>query len=76
MDGVNSGAFRLSLCEVVTIVDSSITGNSLDVDCGVIQTCSDVSTCRLPTVTNTTCNTSCDTNSGFPGTNWDVCALD
>ncbi len=76
LDGVNSGAFPPSLCEVVSIVDSTITGNSLDADCGVIQTCADISTCRLPTVTNTACNTSYDTNSGFPGTNWGVCALD
>ncbi len=64
-------------CDKVTVVDSAVTGNSIDgATCGVTQTCSDVSACRLPTIINTTCDTSYDSNSGFPGTNWDVCALD
>ena len=59
------------------ISDSTITGNGTDeAVCGVSETCSDVSSCRLPNMSSVTCDTSYDTTSGFPGTSWGICALD
>lgn len=75
LHGVSTIATMIE-CPDVTIVDSTVTGNGTDAVCGVAETCADVAACNLPTVTNTTCNTSYDVNSGFPGTSWGVCALD
>ena len=63
------------------ISDSTITGNGTDgAVCGVSETCSDVSSCRLPNMSNVTCDTSYDTSydatSGFPGTSWGICTSD
>jgi len=55
---------------------SMVAGNGLDASCGVSRTCADLASCNLPRVISTTCDTSYDTGSGFPGTSWGVCALD
>jgi Right handed beta helix region len=57
-------------------IDSTITGNGTDASCGVSQTCADVASCSLPSVDASTCDTSYDTTSGFPGSDWGVCSLD
>jgi hypothetical protein len=74
LNGINSG--DVINCENVTVRDSILTGNGIDASCGVAQTCADVATCDFPSLSGTTCDTSYDTGSGFPGTNWGVCALD
>ncbi len=74
LDGVNM-SHPLEKVKVV-VKDSTLTGNGTHLDCGVVQTCADISTTQAPIVTNTTCNTSYDITSGFPGTSWDLCALD
>jgi hypothetical protein len=56
--------------------DCQITGNGTDADCGVTLTCADVASCSLPSVRDTSCETSYDLGSGFPGTSWGVCSLD
>ncbi len=57
--------------------DTTLTGNGTDASCGVSQTCADVSPCVPPKLKGTTtCDTSYDVDSGFPGTSWGVCALD
>jgi hypothetical protein len=76
LDGVSSGLSVPTECDRITITDSTITGNGTDADCGVSITCADITWCREPSVRDTSCDTSYDTNSGFPGTNWGVCALD
>ncbi len=54
-----------------------VTGNGVDAACGVSFTCADVAGCDAPVVDlKSTCDTSYDTESGFPGSNWGVCALD
>ena len=64
-------------CDAGIKLDSStLTGNGTDIDCGSIQTCADVSTCSVPTLTASTCDTSYDSTSGFPGTSWGICTLD
>ena len=60
----------------IKLHSSTLTGNGTDIDCGSIQTCADVSTCSVPTLTASTCETSYDSTSGFPGTSWGICALD
>lgn len=64
-------------CEAIEASDSTISGNGLDAAvCGVSETCADISACTPPELKAVACDTSYDTNSGFPGTNWGVCALD
>jgi len=60
----------------VRVVDSVVTGNGTGADCGVTMTCADVAALRLPKLKNTTCETSYDATSGFPGQSWGVCSLD
>jgi len=55
---------------------STVTGNGTYASCGVAQTCADLSSCGLPKVRASTCDTSYDVTSGFPGTSWGVCSLD
>ncbi len=42
----------------------------------ISMTCADVAALTFPTLKNTTCETSYDGTSGFPGQSWGVCALD
>ena len=64
-------------CSGARITDSTITGNGTDgATCGVSETCADISSCESPSLSSVTCDTSYDTQSGFPGTSWGVCALD
>jgi len=61
----------------VVIKNSTLIDNDSDPDCGVTQTCFDVSSCIVPPrVKVSTCDHSYVTDSGFPGSDWDVCALD
>ncbi len=77
--GVSTGNTAMfSLCDV-QITDSTLSGNGTDLAvCGVSETCADVATCgQAPDLGGTTtCETSYDTDSGFPGTSWGVCSLD
>ena len=63
------------LCDL-RIVDTTATGNGTDPDCGVTITCADIASCNVPTLAAVTCDTSYDIDSGFPGNNFGVCALD
>jgi hypothetical protein len=77
--GVNTGEQFMSSCGPVRLVASTVTGNGTDAGvCGVSETCSDVSTCAAPAALTqgSTCGTSYDTDSGFPGTSWGICTLD
>jgi hypothetical protein len=58
------------------IVDSIVTGNGTDASCGVGQTCADIASEDFPIVVDTTCDTSYELFSGFPGTTWGVCSSD
>lgn len=60
----------------LTAVGSAFSGNGTDLACGATQSCADVASCVSPKLSATTCDTSYDTNSGFPGTSWGVCSLD
>jgi hypothetical protein len=61
----------------VTLKDSSVTGSGFDADCGATETCADLATYAPPVLLgSSTCDTSYDLDSGFPGTNWGVCASD
>ena len=63
------GEFRLSKV--------TLAGNGTDPSCGVTQTCADVASGTDPKIDNvTTCETSYDSTSGFPGTDWAICSLD
>ncbi len=77
--GVSTGSTAVfSLCDV-RISDSTFSGNGTDLAvCGVSETCADIATCgQAPDLQGTTtCETSYDTDSGFPGTSWGVCSLD
>ncbi len=75
LDGVSTATTMID-CPDLSIVDSTVTGNGLDAVCGVSETCADVAACSLPSIVSTTCDTSYDVNSGFPGSNWGVCSLD
>ncbi len=55
---------------------TTASGNGTDPSCGVSQTCADVAHGSLPRVSTTTCASSYDSNSGFPGTSWGVCSSD
>ncbi len=76
--GISTGTDVGSNCPRLRLSDSTVTGNGTDgAVCGVSETCADLATCLQPPVlNNTTCNTSYDTDSGFPGTSWSVCSLD
>lgn len=77
LHGAVSGPAVVGECGRLKIVDSTVTGNGLDVDCGVTESCADVSTCEdAAKLVNASCDTSYDSNSGFPGGNWGICSLD
>ena len=76
LDGISSGPCITGDCPKFVLKDSTATGNGTDSDCGVTLACADLSAGRVPTVSNSTCDHTYDTNSGFPGTNWNVCTLD
>jgi len=62
---------------VLTINHYSMVGNGTDPDCGVSMTCADLASCTAPAnINETPCDTSYDTNSGFPGTSWGICEDD
>jgi hypothetical protein len=63
---------------VVTLKDTTVTGNDTDPDCGVTELCADVATCdKPPRLSGTsTCERSHMNSTGFPGGDWDVCTLD
>lgn len=72
----NNGLHGLA-SKMVKVHDSTITGNGTDADCGVVQTCADIASAEAPSIdAASTCNTSYQLGSGFPGTNWGVCSLD
>jgi len=57
--------------------DSLVTGNGTSPDCGVVVTCADLASFELPTLLGTTtCDTSYQLDSGFPGSSYGVCSLD
>lgn len=59
---------------VLSVQHYSMIGNGTDASCGVSVTCADIATCTLPANLNgTPCDTSYDTNSGFPGVSWGIC---
>lgn len=59
-----------------TLKGSTVTGNGTGPDCGVVQECADVATCKQPRVkTGSTCGTSLDLG-GAPGATWGICTLD
>jgi hypothetical protein len=59
------------------ISDSVVAGNGTDADCGTTLACADAAGCNRVRISGSTmCETSYDMTSGFPGTNWGVCALD
>jgi hypothetical protein len=76
--GISGGAADQSSCTPVRLLESTATGNGTDVAvCGVSETCADVATCvHPPELKNSSCSTSYDTASGFPGTSWGVCSND
>ena len=78
LDGISDGPADpdTSSFRPVVFKDSIVTGNGTDASCGVSRTCADLATALEPRLTNTTCDHSYDTNSGFPGTDWNVCTLD
>jgi len=57
--------------------DSLATGNGTSPDCGVAVTCADIASYDVPIlVGTTTCGTSYQQSSGFPGSSYGVCTLD
>jgi len=64
------------VAEAARIRSTTATGNGVAAECGVTVTCADIASPAMPSIVDTTCDTSYDTNSGFPGTSWGVCALD
>jgi len=74
LDGVRVAIH--SICPRLSVRDSIVEGNGLDATCGISVTCADLSSCEKPLVGKTTCEHSYDTDSGFPGTSWDICSLD
>lgn len=75
LNGVDAPGF--AGCTVaLQFVGSTISGNGSDPSCGVSVTCADIASCAPPSLSASTCDTSYDTNSGFPGLSWGVCALD
>lgn len=60
------------------LVDSSVTGNGTDPECGVTQRCADLRTFNKPLMRRSTCETSSVAYGAVipPYTDWDVCALD
>lgn len=56
---------------------SEVTSSGSDTACGVSITCADLASLEAPKVRGTsTCETSYDLNSGFPGMNWGICSSD
>ena len=75
LDGVAQTA--LDQCKLILQGTTTVAGNGTDPSCGVSRTCADLTSCDPPEVDPaSTCNTSYDVNSGFPGMSWGVCALD
>jgi hypothetical protein len=75
--GVEIGKFRCDRPTRLLVRDSTIVGNGVDVTCGVSRTCADVATCDTPRLSGvSSCQTSYDLSSGFPGSSWGVCSLD
>lgn len=62
----------------LTVKGSTVTGNDTDPDCGTAKVCADVVTCDLPPriKSGSTCDHSYVNESGNPGQDWGVCALD
>jgi hypothetical protein len=62
----------------LTLKGSIVTGNDTDPDCGTPKVCADVVTCILPPRIKfgSTCDHSYVNESGNPGQDWGVCALD
>ncbi len=57
--------------------NSTVTGNAIDAECGVTEACADVMTCKPPHLTGaSSCGTSYVTDSGLPGSSWNVCTSD
>lgn len=66
-----------SLNMTARIIDSTVTGNATDADCGTLIPCADVAGCDPIKISGTTiCDTSYQVLSGIPGTNWGICSLD
>jgi len=78
LDGVSQiNTFAGAPCKLILQGTTTVAGNGTDPSCGVSRTCADLTSCDPPEVDPTsTCNTSYDVNSGFPGVSWGVCALD
>lgn len=77
--GIDTEGSMFSTCGPVRLLNTVVAGNGTDgAACGVTETCADLATCGEPAMLldGSTCETSYDTNSGFPGTNWGLCALD
>jgi hypothetical protein len=77
--GISTGTSSVfSSCRTLHVSDSTVTGNGTDVAvCGVTETCADLATCLVaPVLNDSSCDTSYDTESGFPGTSWGVCSSD
>jgi len=75
LDGIAQTDTQTTECRL-TVKGSTVTGNGTDASCGVSRTCADLTSCGLPEVSASTCGTSYDVASGFPGTSWGVCSLD
>jgi hypothetical protein len=63
----------------VRLSGSSVLGNGTNASCGVTETCADLAACEqsVPELsTDSSCNHSYILESGFPGNDWAVCALD
>ncbi len=77
--GFSSGPSSMSSCGPIKVISSTVTGNGTDgAVCGVSETCADLSTCTEAAILTegSVCDTSYDTDSGFPGSNWAICSLD
>ncbi len=75
LDGIAQVDTQTTQCRI-TLKGSTVTGNGTDASCGVSRTCADLTSCGLPELSSSTCDTSYDVASGFPGVSWGVCALD
>jgi len=61
----------------VTAVRSDVRANGTDVTCGISQACADLAGSVSPRVSSPAdCDTSYVLDSGIPGVDWEICALD
>lgn len=60
----------------VVVTGTDLTGNGVDLACGVTQPCASVASCDEPKLVDSSCETSYVVGSGLPGQSWSLCSLD